>query len=113
MMTDNLKVTTHLDTDTILSLIVALKAYDGALLVVTHDRFFMRAVVEGESAYSISNVQQEDQTEDESEDDDEDESKKPGIVYRMFKGQLRLLHDGMNQYEDIAVRAAAKLTAKS
>lgn len=38
------EVTTHLDADTILSLVVALQEYDGALLVVTHDRFFMRYV---------------------------------------------------------------------
>jgi ATP-binding cassette subfamily F protein 3 len=36
------EVTTHLDSDTITSLVLALQAYDGALLVVTHDRFFMR-----------------------------------------------------------------------
>jgi ATPase subunit of ABC transporter with duplicated ATPase domains len=36
------EVTTHLDGDTILSLVIALKEYDGALLVITHDRFFMR-----------------------------------------------------------------------
>ena len=38
------EVTTHLDADTILGLILALKEYDGALLVITHDRFFMRYV---------------------------------------------------------------------
>ncbi|KAF2825101.1 ABC transporter ATP-binding protein uup-1 [Ophiobolus disseminans] len=38
------EVTTHLDSNTIISLVVALKEYDGALLVVTHDRFFMRYV---------------------------------------------------------------------
>lgn len=36
------EVTTHLDADSILGLILALREYDGALLVVTHDRFFMR-----------------------------------------------------------------------
>jgi ATP-binding cassette subfamily F protein 3 len=36
------EVTTHLDSDTIMSLVLALREYDGALLVVTHDRFFMR-----------------------------------------------------------------------
>jgi ATP-binding cassette subfamily F protein 3 len=112
-MTNNMKVTTHLDTDTILSLINALKAYDGALLIVTHDRFFMRAVVEGESAYSRTNIPQDNEPEDDSDDDEEEDNKKPGIVYRMFKGQLRLLKDGMNQYEDIATRAAAKLTGKA
>lgn len=38
------EVTTHLDGDTILGLVLALKEYDGALLVITHDRFFMRYV---------------------------------------------------------------------
>lgn len=38
------EVTTHLDADTILSLVLALKDFDGALLVITHDRFFMRYV---------------------------------------------------------------------
>ncbi|PVH95049.1 ABC transporter ATP-binding protein uup-1 [Periconia macrospinosa] len=38
------EVTTHLDADTILGLIKALREYDGALVVVTHDRFFMRYV---------------------------------------------------------------------
>jgi ATP-binding cassette subfamily F protein 3 len=36
------EVTTHLDSDTILGLVNALREYDGALVVVTHDRFFMR-----------------------------------------------------------------------
>lgn len=36
------EVTTHLDADSILGLIIALREYDGALLVVTHDRYFMR-----------------------------------------------------------------------
>jgi ATP-binding cassette subfamily F protein 3 len=38
------EVTTHLDSDTISSLVAALREYDGAILVVTHDRFFMRYV---------------------------------------------------------------------
>ena len=38
------EVTTHLDADTILGLVLALEEYDGALLVITHDRFFMRYV---------------------------------------------------------------------
>ena len=36
------EVTTHLDTDTIEALVFALQKYEGAILVVTHDRFFMR-----------------------------------------------------------------------
>jgi ATP-binding cassette, subfamily F, member 3 len=107
-------VTTHLDADTILSLILALRGYDGALLVVTHDRFFMRSVVEGENPYSLANLPGGEGLEDE-EDDEESEGdsvRKPGVVYRLFRGQLRLLENGVRQYEDMATRAAAKL-AKS
>ena len=45
------EVTTHLDADTIVALVRELNAYEGALLVVTHDRFFVRTVVEGEDPY--------------------------------------------------------------
>lgn len=40
------EVTTHLDADTILGLVNAMREYDGAVLVVTHDRFFMRYVID-------------------------------------------------------------------
>lgn len=36
------EVTTHLDADSILGLINALREYEGAVLVITHDRYFMR-----------------------------------------------------------------------
>jgi ATP-binding cassette subfamily F protein 3 len=48
------EVTTHLDADTILSLVLALKEYDGALLVITHDRFFMRYVRRSPRLLSVS-----------------------------------------------------------
>lgn len=38
------EVTTHLDADTIVGVVGALGEYEGAVLVVTHDRFFMRYV---------------------------------------------------------------------
>jgi ATPase subunit of ABC transporter with duplicated ATPase domains len=41
------EVTTHLDSDTVLALIDALKQYRGALMVITHDRF-----VDSQSLYT-------------------------------------------------------------
>lgn len=76
------EVTTHLDTDTIRALVTALKGFGGALIVVTHDRYFMRCVVEGEEN-------------DEDSDGDSDDGgraqrdtppKGKGKVYRVFKG---------------------------
>ncbi|KAG6918113.1 hypothetical protein DXG01_016300 [Tephrocybe rancida] len=100
------EVTTHLDADTVLALVEALKEYQGALLVITHDRFFMRCVVEGESP---------NESPDGSDDEEEEEEArgqwqaKPGIVYRLIKGQLKALDGGMRKYEAIALKASNKL----
>ena len=94
------EVTTHLDADTINSLVEALREWEGALLVVTHDRYFMRRVVEGEK------IQKGDE-ESESEDEDE-EQKAPGRVYRMFKAGLQKLDGGMGEYEALVEKTLKK-----
>lgn len=106
------EVTTHLDTDTIQALITALKSYQGAILVVTHDRFFMRCVVEGESmkALAAASRPEDEGSEEESDSDEEDEmDKRMRVVYRLSKGKLIRLARGMEQYEEIAARSATKL----
>ncbi|KNZ78435.1 hypothetical protein J132_00798 [Termitomyces sp. J132] len=99
------EVTTHLDADTVLALVETLKEYQGALLVITHDRFFMRCVVEGESPYEAT---------EESDEEDEEEARgqwqaNPGIVYRLIKGRLKALDGGMRKYESIALKASNKV----
>jgi ATP-binding cassette subfamily F protein 3 len=127
------EVTTHLDADTILGLVMALKEYQGALLVVTHDRFFMRyvcrgrvsrcrknrvqlltprrTVVQRESAYKLAPGvhASEGEADESSESEDEAAGLAPGSVFRLTRGQLRKLDGGMDEYEDIAARTAAKL----
>ncbi|KAH7397244.1 P-loop containing nucleoside triphosphate hydrolase protein [Pyrenochaeta sp. MPI-SDFR-AT-0127] len=105
------EVTTHLDADTILGLVIALKEYDGALLVVTHDRFFMRTVVEGESPYTLAPGVRgaEDEADESSDSEGSETGAAPGSVYRLVKGQVKKLEGGMEQYEEIAARTAAKL----
>ncbi|KAF2263115.1 ABC transporter ATP-binding protein uup-1 [Lojkania enalia] len=104
------EVTTHLDADTILGLVNGLREYDGTLLVVTHDRFFMRTVVEGVSPYRLASGAQADEEPDEEDPDSEEETgAAAGTVYRIVKGQLKKLEGGMEQYEEIAARAAGKL----
>ncbi|KAF3914751.1 hypothetical protein AA313_de0210349 [Arthrobotrys entomopaga] len=103
------EVTTHLDSDTIVSLVDTLKEFRGAVLVVTHDRFFMRCVVEGESAHD-----DEDDSGDEDEDFGESSGKAgykapKGSVYRVSKGTMKLMDRGMSQYEEIAERSRKKL----
>lgn len=106
------EVTTHLDTDTIQALVTALKSFEGAILVVTHDRFFMRCVVEGESMRDLAAASRpEDEGSDEGDtSEEEDESTaRTRVVYRLSKGRLIKLDRGMEQYEEIAARSATKL----
>ena len=106
------EVTTHLDTDTIQALITALKGFEGAILVVTHDRFFMKCVVEGISMKELAAVSRPEDEQDDDEDGSEDEDieeKRTRVVYRLSKGKLIKLERGMEQYEAIAERSATKL----
>ncbi|KAF2434318.1 P-loop containing nucleoside triphosphate hydrolase protein [Tothia fuscella] len=105
------EVTTHVDSDTILALVLALREYDGALLVVTHDRFFMRCVVEGvHPARLRTRAGDYDQDNEDDLSSDEDDPRTKGVVYRLAKGELKVLERGMEQYEEICERAAARLT---
>lgn len=102
--------TTHLDADSIVALIGALKAFKGAILVVSHDRFFVRCVVEGQSIKQAStNAEQGDDGDDDS-DSDEDESSVSGKVYRLTRTSGRMIHlaRGMDEYEEVVVRQLAK-----
>ncbi|KAI7465196.1 ABC transporter domain-containing protein [Hortaea werneckii] len=104
------EVTTHLDSDTIQALALALRHYEGAILVVTHDRFFMRCVVEGEHPKDLAASNVPDAGEELPEESEESDSEsRPGVVYRISRGKLSKLENGMQQYEDIAARSSAKL----
>jgi len=96
------EVTTHLDADTIDALVEAIKYWEGALLVVTHDRHFMRCVVDREKPGKGG------EEEDSSESEDSDATA-PGVVYYVRKAGVRKLERGMQQYEDIVSKTVDKL----
>ncbi|KAB8754755.1 hypothetical protein FH972_026546 [Carpinus fangiana] len=102
------EVTSHLDADTVTALAVSLRSYQGALLVVTHDRFFMKAVVEQEP------IDQGASDDEESDgDDSEDETfGEPGVVWRVTGGTLKKLEGGMSEYEEICLRTSRKAGGK-
>ncbi|KAK4907129.1 hypothetical protein LTR49_023824 [Elasticomyces elasticus] len=106
------EVTTHLDSDTIQALALALRKYEGAVLVITHDRFFMRCIVEGESSKSMARKDHLDDHDDYEEDNSKEDvgSGCAGVVYQISKGKLTKLVGCMQQYEKGAAKASARLS---
>lgn len=71
-------------------------------------------MVEGESPYKLAPGVGGDENEGEQSSDsetDEQPGAGRGTVFRLTKGLLRKLDGGMQQYEEIASRRAAKLGA--
>ncbi|KAG0126604.1 P-loop containing nucleoside triphosphate hydrolase protein, partial [Tuber indicum] len=67
------EVTTHLDADSVVTLAEGLKAYGGAVVIISHDRWFMNAVVEEEG--------------------------KNGRVYMVGRGKVKHLAGGVAAFE--------------
>ncbi|SCV69181.1 BQ2448_2201 [Microbotryum intermedium] len=105
------EVTTHVDLATIKALAVALKHYQGGVIVITHDRWFSRVVIEGQALKQASGVAQND-TDDDEDDDDEDSSDEEGVItgntYRVGGGKIKLMEGGMNKYISLVERKLAR-----
>lgn len=94
------EVTTHLDFDTVTALADALAGFNGALILVSHDRFLVRRVIEGE------------QVED---SDDEDAAQEPDLedrrrsVFVLKAGRLKELARGVREFEESLEKRVAKM----
>ncbi|CAE6515674.1 unnamed protein product [Rhizoctonia solani] len=90
------EVSTHLDMDTNVGLMKALRGFKGAVLLVSHDRHLVRCVIEGGPL-----IPEGDEASGDEEDEvsDTDDPGKTGTVYRVGpKGKLRPLANGVSQY---------------
>ncbi|CAE6512501.1 unnamed protein product [Rhizoctonia solani] len=90
------EVSTHLDMDTNVGLMRALRGFKGAVLLVSHDRHLVRCVIEGGPL-----IPEGDEASDDEEDEasDTDDPGKTGTVYRVGpKGKLRQLTKGVSEY---------------
>ncbi|KAM5436298.1 hypothetical protein MferCBS31731_005991 [Microsporum ferrugineum] len=102
------EITTHLDCHTVLALAAALSSYNGALLLVSHDRYLVRKVVEGKE-----NLDGDDGgTEHEPKGHTEamDESKRRDVVV-LKSGKLQLQEDGVDQFEVSLQKRVRKMIA--
>ena len=102
------EVTTHLDFYTITALIEALAEFDGALLIVSHDRFLIRSVVENKTL-------DDNEVRDDNDNDRDGSSRQRGAsqrrrtVYMIKDGILTIQTEGVKQYEMSLERRIAKL----
>lgn len=100
---------------------MALRHYSGGLILVTHDRWFNKVVIEGESPKAKSEVGQDDvdssSGSESSVDEDEVDMgllakgkrvKKTGKTWRVSSGKVRLMERGMDQYVEGVERKLAK-----
>ncbi|KAG0099944.1 hypothetical protein BGZ93_005029 [Podila epicladia] len=83
------EITNHLDMATIQGLIVALKEFSGAVVLVSHDAYFVKAVCE------------KFEEEGSSEEDEEEYlslQEEAGVVYRVKDGGMQRLEGGVDEY---------------
>jgi ATPase subunit of ABC transporter with duplicated ATPase domains len=97
------EITTHLDFHTVTALTDALSSWNGAILVVSHDRYLIRRVVEGEKA--------EDESDQETEREDEEEVVRRRSVFLLKGGVLKALDNGVRGFEESLERRVEKLLA--
>ncbi|KAH8912606.1 ABC transporter [Coniochaeta sp. PMI_546] len=95
------EVTTHLDYETVTALREALRGWEGAVVLVSHDRWFMRGVVEG--------LVDDDEEGDSEGSEGEREVLRRREVYRLKAGRLVKLAGGVGEFEAIMERRVKKL----
>lgn len=86
---------THLDLATVSALARALQEYDGAVVLVSHDRFMIRTIVEGQP---VDPDDSEDEELDKQVNDDDDEHRRR-IVYEVKAGKVKQLNGGVAAWE--------------
>jgi ATPase subunit of ABC transporter with duplicated ATPase domains len=95
------EISTHLDFYTVSALLEALEDFEGALVVVSHDRFLIRCGVQGESQTNEADRDLELQETDE----------RRRVVYSLKGGKLHELAGGVKEFEASLEKRIDKLFA--
>ncbi|KAK0627647.1 ABC transporter [Immersiella caudata] len=97
------EVTTHLDYETVTALREALRDWEGAVVLVSHDRWFMRGAIEG--------LVDEGGSEDEEEEEEEEGVVRRRVVHRLRQGKMAVLEGGVQEFEKVMEKRVRKLLA--
>ncbi|KAF8160021.1 P-loop containing nucleoside triphosphate hydrolase protein [Crassisporium funariophilum] len=93
------EITNHLDMGTVESLVESLREFEGALVVVSHDIWFLKQVIEGDD--------DDDGTGDGRDGGDGDEHR--GVLYTVTKnGELKIWEKGLQAYVEKVQRLSVK-----
>ncbi|EFE30966.1 uncharacterized protein ARB_02160 [Trichophyton benhamiae CBS 112371] len=107
------EITTHLDFHTVLALAAALSSYNGALLLVSHDRYLVRKVIEGKENLEGDDDGSGGMAEHEAKGRGAtavDESQRRDVVV-LKAGKLQLQEDGVDQFEASLQKRVRKMIA--
>ncbi|EKV18897.1 ABC ATPase, putative [Penicillium digitatum] len=98
------EITTHLDFHTVTALATAHSSFNGAVLLVSHDRFLVRSVIEGkrDTKYKLDE-------EFEGLDEETDETPRRRSIYVIKQGKMNEQKNGVEQFEKSLVKQVQKL----
>ncbi|KAK0704222.1 P-loop containing nucleoside triphosphate hydrolase protein [Apiosordaria backusii] len=103
--------TTHLDYETVTALREALRYWPGAVVLVSHDRWFVKGAVE-----NLKDEGADSDGEAEDDDEDEEEQRRRRLVYKLVaeqEGGMMMLLDkgGVSQFEEGVEKKVRKMMA--
>ncbi|KAL2853374.1 P-loop containing nucleoside triphosphate hydrolase protein [Aspergillus pseudoustus] len=99
------EITTHLDFHTVTALASALSTFNGAILLVSHDRFMVRAVIEGKRDLD----HKLDDDFEGAEEESSEEQPRRRVVYVLRAGTLKVQSEGVEQFEKSLVKKVQKM----
>lgn len=103
------EITTHLDFHTVTALATALSSFNGAIILVSHDRFLIRSVIEGKRDVDHKLDEEFEGLEEEEEDQT---NARRRAVYVLKTGKLVEQSNGVEQFEQSLVKRVQKMLSR-
>lgn len=99
------EITTHLDFYTVTALATAMSSFNGAILLVSHDRFLVQSVIEGKR--DVEHKLDEDFEGVDEETDDVQSRKR--ATYVIAGGKLHQQKNGVEEFERSLMKRVRKM----